>query len=283
MLYNWEIQERPLYQQVSTYIQQDINNVIPLDNYKVLRRSDNQEVLNVVKDSYVPVTNKDFEDIIGFLCDAGCQIEKHGEYKDGGITWCELSNVLLPDMSIYGEDETQNHITLVNSHNGMYSLQMLLTNIRLICMNKFSMMLKKGRNMFDKIRHTKNAPERIEALKFGISDIGDAMKEMNDRFNIMANTEVNDLEAPKLFKKILNLKEKPRKRYDEWTEPQLSTRGANQMQVLADKYYTSGAEGTAWGVFNAITDYAKKYESDLFGAGMTVRKRAYEVLSNHVS
>lgn len=281
MLYNWEIQEKPLYRQIPTDFVQETDAMIPLEGYKVLCRGDNQQVLNVVKDSYVPVTNEAFEGIISTFERADCEVLKHGEFKDGGILWVEMSNDLLPNMTIGGDDDdvVENHITLLNSHNGMYSLQMLLTTIRLACMNQFAFMMKKGQTMFDKIRHTKSMPGRVEALQYSITSLSEAMHDVHATFNQMADTPVSTTEAPELFQKILNLQKKPRKQNNVWTLPQFSTRGINQLDELANKYYISGAEGNRWGVFNAVTDYAKKYDSTLYGAGLNLRQRAYSILA----
>ena len=274
--FNWDIMERKLA---------IMETGEEIKGYKGIFRDDNGIILNVAKDSYHPISNTDFGEIIAGFEKVGCRIERSGEFSDGKITYVQMGNTLLPNFEVQKDDLVRSMITVVNSHNGAVALRTMLTTIRIVCSNTFSLVLKQGKNMFDNIRHTKSAPIRLEALRLGIDDMAMSVREVERVFKQFHESKIEDIRASRILKNVFNMKN-TLPEGDRWGDETdefygLTTKGENMLHDLKFEYEDSGAYGTAWGVFNAVTAYASKYPSDLVGHGHAVRQRAYNILQQH--
>ena len=278
-MFNWNPKSRPVY------ISNGIYGYERLSDYKAIVRDDTNTVLNLTKSSYESITNNDFEDIINQLLEADCKLLNYGSFKEGRLIFAQLKNELLSDSHING-DEMRNILTLVNSHDGSMALRLMFTTIRIWCMNTFTAAVKRGENLYESIRHTKSAPERMQTIKDNIQAVAEISRQLKNDFIAMSNTLIEDNDLQKSFSNIIKVEKKPRP-YKEngitkWTEPKYSTKAENILTDLNTKYLESGAAGTVWGMFNSITDYAKKYDSDLYGTGKLIRDRAYKEAVNYL-
>jgi len=277
--FNWDIMERKLAV---------METGEEIKGYKGIFRDDNGIILNVAKNSYQPISNTDFGEIIAGFEKVGCKTESSGTFNDGKITYVQMRNALLPNFEVQKDDLVRSMITVVNSHNGAVALRTMLTTIRIVCSNTFSIVLKQGKNMFDNIRHTKSAPFKVEALKLGIEDMAMSVREVERVFKQFHESKIEDMTASRILKHVFKMKNTSSEddRWLGWKDKTnefygLTTKGENMLHDLKFEYEDSGAYGTEWGVFNAVTAYARKYPSDLIGHGHAVRQRAYNILQQH--
>ena len=210
-------------------------------------RKDTQEVFNVVGARYVPVQNTDafefFDSIIG---------EGHAKYETVGA----LGNgervfitAKLPKRLIVNKEDIDQYLLLTTSHDGSGAIMVMFTPVRVVCNNTLSLALQ-GRNKVS-IRHTKNAKTRLEKAKEILGIIDYNSQTLQEYYNSLTNTVVNDAEAKKFFEYSFNMKKQEDGKY--------ATRTQNKLNDIIQYYHQGvgqeGIQGTSWGVFNAVTGY----------------------------
>jgi phage/plasmid-like protein (TIGR03299 family) len=180
------------------------------------------------------------------------QWEAAGSFNDGKIVYGQArtgkSIVIDPNGAA---DEVQPLINVTTSHDGSGALRIGRTGLRLDCYNQWNFMLK-GLTDSVSVRHTRSVQDRMRAIKL-------AWKENNLYFDALSE-EANRLYAQSVtdaqFFAIVGQKAFAGER------PELNTKGAqtkwdNNMELYAQAWRgepNAKAYGTAWGVFNALTE-----------------------------
>lgn len=135
----------------------------PVQGYKALRRSDNQEILRICKESYVPTPNKIFENLaIQFAQFSGYELAGFQESENGNKVLAYLHNwegCTGDTLKKYDGDEM---VVIGNSHDGTTSLFFSTMTTLYRCANQFTH-THAGRNGL-KVYHTKHSGAKIEGL-----------------------------------------------------------------------------------------------------------------------
>ena len=280
--FNWDIDEIGL----------QTNDGAHIENHKAIRRNDDYSILGVVKSSYTSIHNYEVEDVATILEDVGCKYLDHGEFTNGQKIWIQFDNKLMPESDLGKNDQINSKILLATGHGGKMTFQLLSTLIRIVCMNTFHAALKNGDNMFT-LRHTSKVKNRLEDVKLSINQLAETTKHILDNFERMSNTPYTGNEE-KFFANVLSYEKKPRpirKKQNgvfktvTWTSPSYSAIARDNMKILKECHATSGAEGTQWGMFNAVTNYvdhqvnSRKDDYSWFGSGQTIKQIAYNTLN----
>jgi len=111
---------------------------------KAVVRYDNQTVLGVVSDRYVPVQNKQaFSFLDSCVADNGLRYHTAGALGQGEKIFllAKLPGHLRVKQT---EDVVDKYLLLSNSHNGSSALRVLFTPVRVVCQNTLSMALRQG-------------------------------------------------------------------------------------------------------------------------------------------
>ncbi len=128
---------------------------------KAVVRYDNQTVLGVVSNRYVPVQNKQ---AFGFL-DA-CVADDGLRYHTAGALGRGEKIFLLAKLPGHirvkqSDDIVNKFLLLSNAHDGSAALRVLFTPVRVVCQNTLSMALRKGQHEGISIRHNGNMQAKI--------------------------------------------------------------------------------------------------------------------------
>lgn len=284
---DYEVQMEPLYTSAGKQVRSQFRRVF---------RTDNDDTLGVVGKNYKVFSNAELFEMADTLTKAD-EIEwdrvacvGHGERV--------LASFLLPDAFTIGKgDEINQMVYLTNSHDGSSGLKVLPTNFRIGCQNQtaavHSMLKAAGINPRAlTIRHSSMMQQRIQALRQILA--------ITDQFNETFAQQANDLlrvnvdfnDRVTYYIETLGLKR------DEniTTNPHgLTTRGLNTLDHLlaleeAETNTTGGMGGTAWGMFNTLTEFIdhgwvhnadgsfnhKRAESALIGVGSRIKGKAWE-------
>lgn len=141
----WEIVETPVL----------VNGMI-VDSYKSLVRSDNDQVISIVKKSYTPTTNEQFKNTIAEIQKInGFEISGFAESREGGKVLCWLKN---PENKKILDWSSNDYMVLGNSHDYSSGFFAGTTNHLLRCSNQFT---KLHKNSSFHVPHTKSSTRKI--------------------------------------------------------------------------------------------------------------------------
>lgn len=235
-------------------------------------RADTSEPLGLVKSQYNVVQNVDafrfFDEAIG---KDKAVWDKAGLLDNGRQIYLSAK---LPINTKVGKDEITNYLVFSNSHDGMSSVNIMFTPIRVICTNMLNSALKSS-DSFIRIKHTKTVKEKIErgaeilriACKFAntAKEFYNSLLKINmsddEVMRYLANLQLtkeeqdrlNDYDSKNGYKKLIM------RDYHTMETTKISTRKANVIANMFD-YYNDGIgqkhiAGTAWGAYNAVTGF----------------------------
>lgn len=213
-------------------------------------------------------------------------IEVAGALDEGQRVWVLAR--LPKDMKIGNNDKVIPYILISNSHDGSGSIKILPTPVRVVCNNTLTMAL--GRNVKNKfiLRHTKNAPEKVEKARKVLQLVHISMEQWEKDANRLKEVLMTPEEMSEYFEYSLGLVR------DE--EGEMSTRAKNILEevnkcVNHSTNRVEGMEGTAWAAYNALTYYVdhigtidssgftnnNKVQSALMGSMMKKKEKGWEL------
>jgi phage/plasmid-like protein (TIGR03299 family) len=219
--------------------------------------SEQNDVLGVVGERYVPLQNEDLFDFGDLMLDGGGRWETAGSIKGGrqvfGSLALERETVLDPN----GVSDKVNTYLLINtSHDGSVAIQASITPVRVVCANTLNLALKGKAKQSFKIRHTSTASGKVAQAR---EALGLANKYM-DEFDKLAQEMISKEITKAKFDEIVALA---------YPAPEKDAKGSfkkynDKMDLIQSIYvgdYNNTISGTAWGAFNALTERLDWYRS----------------------
>jgi hypothetical protein len=203
--------------------------------------------------------------------------------------------------SIAGWDDIEQHVYLINSHDGSSGVRVVPANFRLACTNQFayldSLLRQAGINpRMLSIRHSSKINERVSQLRSALSVVDHLNETFANSAEQMMKVELDLDGRISYYIDAIGLKT-DEELIDKVENPYgLTTRGRNTLDALLEMETTEtntagGIGGTVWGMFNAFTEYLdtkwvydrkgekvnqKRVESALLGTGMRMKDRAWQ-------
>ncbi len=256
---DFEVVKRPVQ-----FVGLDGKTLIDVPGKYATVRTDTQQALGVVGDTYEVMQNSDLLTALDPIIARGEAIyQTAGSLGIGEKNWLTAK---LPEhydinvgVSSKGLDVTQLFLLLYGSHDGSSSTTVCLTPVRVVCNNTLTAALRHTKNKVT-VRHTKNAKDALLQAHqiLGISDL--YKKQMEEVFNAMAKKQVT---KPVIEKFLLELYPK-KEGNDTMTASEKIRRGILQDFDAGRGAGLYTANGTAFGLYNAVTHYldqSKGYES----------------------
>ncbi len=237
-----------------------------------------------------------------FLSDNGLAIETAGALKGGRIVWALAS--LGPDFKHLGPggDATQGYVRLQTSFDGSRKTTLTPTTIRQVCANTERMIEASSSGAQFSVAHTSAFDDSAKAeLSAAFGLLGDQFKVTADYWNALQARKVTDAEAREFFLALLEVD--PADVLREMNgKPVLSGKMRGALEALAAAYKRApgaalaGANGTAYGLLNAVTYYADhaatvrdtaadgetmaRIASSWYGTGSSLKDRARNILTD---
>ena len=220
------------------------------------------DVLGVVGERYVPLQNEDLFDFGDLMLDGGGRWETAGSIKGGrqvfGSLALERETVLDPN----GVSDKVNTYLLINtSHDGSVAIQASITPVRVVCANTLNLALgQRGKNgsvkQSFKIRHTATASGKVQQAREALGLANAYMDKFDEMAKAMIETEVTKAQ----FDKIVALA---------YPAPEKDAKGSfkkhtDKIDLINSIYvgaYNNTIAGTKWGAFNALTERLDWYRS----------------------
>ena len=245
LLSNWDIQllevENPA----------GYNNDKP--NYFVTRTNpfgNGKDILGVVGKRYKVVQNEQLFEFGDNLLDGGASWESAGSIKGGRLVFGSL--VIPKEFTLDPQganDTTKTYLLVHTSHDGSVSLQASITPVRVVCQNTLNLALGAVKQSF-KLRHTQSIDGKLQVAREALGLTFQYMDNFEAEAKSLFETSVTD---KKFYDIITAIYPKPNKdkkaQYTKWE---------NNISLVNDIYFDSPTQtnikGTAWGVFNALTE-----------------------------
>lgn len=261
-------------------------------------RTDINMPLGVVKDDYNVVQNVDaftfFDDAIG---EGKAQFVRAGQFGFGEKIFV---TVKLPDTFEIGGDPVDNYLVFSNSHNGMSSVAILFTPLRVMCTNMLVAATDTASSSI-RLRHTasvhgrlatgaeilKAATMRAETTRDLYNSLNVLKKSDEEVMRYIAQVYLSDEEFAAVESFDQHAFRKLMQRDGSLIESaDISTRKLNVITDTYEYYHIGVAQqdiiGTAWGAYNAITGYysnVAKYDGEK-RANSLLYGNANRVISN---
>lgn len=174
--HNWEPLTAPVFTE-TPIIGEDgdlTTRMEQIEGFQSVVRSDTNDVLGVVSDTYTTVDNSEMYDIAEAIEDGAkgdVMYETGGSLKGGSKVWLLIR---LKDPLIIGGDEetaTIPYYALQNSHDGSGSFRGQATMTRIVCDNTAQVadMKAKAQGTEFVFRHTRNVQSRIEEARLALA------------------------------------------------------------------------------------------------------------------
>lgn len=213
------------------------------------------EALGVVGERWKPFQNEDAANLLSNIADeSGAELKTalvlNGGRKTGLVM--KMPNSLTFKSPVTGQDDvTELNLVIFNSHDGRSSLSGLVTPIRLFCCNQQRMAEATARSRFS-LRHTGNPLEKLHEVRemLGLQSV--YQKAFADQCNAMIAREIDDEHVLFELEKLFGVKDV------DATERSRELR-KQTADTVYDLYKGSPTvlpfRGTAYGVYNAVTEY----------------------------
>lgn len=223
-----------------------------LKDYFLTIREDTGEPLGCVGNLYTPLQNVDafkfFDEVT--LDPNGPKYETAGSLWGGKQIWilARLPNFI----QITDKDVIQEYLILVNRHDGRGAIQMYWVSIRVVCANTLTFaMNSKGAGI--KFRHIGEVHDKVGAAREALCIAQENHNELINLVQHMVDYEPTEKEINDVISKLLpNNGEK--------LEPSTQTKNARlkvrELVAVGAGNNEPGIEGTAWALYNGLTEYA---------------------------
>lgn len=287
---DYAVEKRPLFFKAS-----DAANAasLPIVGKYATVRMDTKAALGVVGAQYRPLQNKEafsfFDAVVGMKA---AIYHTAGALGAGETVW--LLAKLPGEIKVIGHDVSEKFLLLANSHDGSGSIKVLFTPIRVVCQNTMNVALAERENAFS-IRHTPGMGMKVEEAQKALGIVNSRFDLFQNAARKLATTELTVKASRAFFTKVAN-------RYGEAPTlakgeelPAKTAAIIDEMSRLFEEGRGAelrGAKGTAWGAFNAVTEFVDFYrptrsgdvsairaaraDSLLFGTGKAMKQRAWD-------
>ena len=260
---------------------------IPVPQRKAVVRTDTNEVLGVVGNSYQPVQN---HQCFGFLdavvADEQLRYHTAGALGKGERVWmlAQLPGQIRVKNS---DDVTEQFLLLSNSHDGSSALRVYFTPIRVVCANTLGMAERRSRGQGISIIHKGDLAAKIGEAQDILGFAKRFYDDLEARINHLANHHPNQRQLSIYFESL----------YPD-RENQNNGRAKNVRGEL-QRLYEDGVgqdipeiRHSTWAAFNAVTEYvdhhrstrgsspeeraSRRLESAWFGSGVRLKAEAWK-------
>ena len=247
----------------------------PVKGMFAITRDSDESVYGAVSKHYKPIQNAEAFDFFDAIVDSGdAKYETAGSLAGGRRVW--MTAKVGDTMTINGEEHDM-YLLLINSHDGLNALQAVTTMVRVVCQNTEQMALRNAKSSWS-LNHrldikgkTQEAREAL-GLAFAYKDAYEA------EMAAMLAIDVTVDKFEQLLRSVL---------------PEQARQTEKNVSAMLGLYESSpsiagtDAAGTAWGAYNALSQWAShkpartqeaRMISNIGGNGNVLRNRLHKAL-----
>jgi phage/plasmid-like protein (TIGR03299 family) len=277
------------------------NSALPLGEglvthtgHRVMYRQTDGKVLDIVGPRYTPTQNRE---VVQFFTEylsatgAGLEIETVGSLDGGKIIWGLAK--MNRGFTLPGDDRNEGYVLLANYHQYGKAIVAMFTDVRVVCWNTFQMALSTGEDSL-RIWHNQEFDESARAKAreaLGLAE--EALEEFREVAESLASLTLSDEDAARIAVEFLGTSADKAKIEDgdlDFTDgldvaDEVSKAPRRVLTLYGGEGRGSALEssrGTAWGLFNALTEYTdheygrttdSRMTRSWFGQGNVQKKR----------
>lgn len=284
---DWTVDKAPLYAQVDAG--SGLQSIKIQDKMAVIRNTD-QKYLGIVGDGYKPIQNASaFAWFDKLARGTDLVYESAGSLYGGRVIWILAR---LPEIfSVKKGDDLVPYTLLFSSHDGSKACSMTLTSVRVVCANTLEIAEKGSVNKTIRIMHTRSAEHVLEQSAVIMGELLQRVGDQVEVFKMMSQKQLSVADVKKLNMQLFPAKE----------DGTFSTQAMNSMNRVTNLFEgrAMGAElagRTAWGYYNAVSEYVehvrpalsrtqsanreKALQSNWFGQSANLRKKAFGLVTS---
>ena len=296
---DWDVGCQPLFAEYD----KDGSRIEVPNNFAVIR-DDTKAVLGVVGNQFEPIQNTECFEFMDNLAGPGRLVRYHtaGSLHGGRKIWllAELTNLTFAPVP---GDEVQPYLALIDGKDGRTNLMAFFTGTRIVCQNTANYAISAAdKDRMVKIRHTRSAMTKLDEAKRVLGLAIDNAEIYAETMKSLARKQVNTAQWADLLDNLMPLPEVE----DEEKPGRSWTMTNNKREKLNELFETGvgtdivGVRGTAWGAYNAITEYTTHHarvnagdksdagyskrrgerllEASWFGSGAALNQKALDLL-----
>lgn len=257
---------------VESHEMTDLTNDASFAGYRAIRRSDNLDVLSIVKERYTPIQNRDIlEPLAEIVRENDARFVAGGVCHGGKKAWVQAElNKPISIKTKNGEDVINNYIVGMIHHDGLGSNAILPFTKRVSCSNQFAA-IKRAASGFS-IRHSSSWENRVDEARkrFRV-----AMQANNDF--ALAATEMALIDMGEDEFKTFALKILPDVKPNRYAPDGRSQEKKRELMFGLFRHGKGNIGRTRWDAFNAVTEYFDHYEgstriANAIDRGQNIRK-----------
>ena len=255
---------------------------IPLDGFRANIKDDGTP-LGIVSTKYKVVQNADAFAFLDSLAEEGMKFERAGGLQNGRKVFVLAR---MPDKYIISGEHISPYIVFINSHDGTGSIKILMTPVRMICLNMLNLALRSAVRSWSAV-HSGNVSYKLEDAKNTLLYADRYMQELGVTIEELKQQPVSDAKVLELVDVLLPTN-------DSMSDTQRKNVGL-QREDLLERYFhapdLAPLSRTAYRFINAVSDHAthadpirrrENYNEALFNRsveGNALVDRAYHLLS----
>lgn len=255
---------------------------IPLDGFQANIKDDGTP-LGIVSTKYKVVQNADAFAFLDSLVKEGMKFERAGGLQNGRKVFVLAR---MPDKYIISGEHISPYIVFINSLDGTGSIKILMTPVRMICLNMLNLALRSAVRSWSAV-HSGNVSYKLEDAKNTLLYADRYMQELGVTIEELKQQPVSDAKVLELVDVLLPTN-------DSMSDTQRKNVGL-QREDLLERYFHAPdlamLNRTAYRFINAVSDHAshadpirrrENYNEALFNRsveGNALVDRAYHLLS----
>ena len=277
---DWQIQESPVHFKADAI--GHMGSIHSFPEQKVLYRSDTKAPLSVVSNRYQVVQPRAVLEFYRDLTEmSGYELETAGVLKGGRKFWALARTG--QSTSLRGNDQVNGYLLLATSCDGTLATTATPTTVRVVCNNTLAIDLD-GTTRAIKVPHSTRFDAQVVKKQLGVAV--SQWDEFMYRMRALAERKVQWHEAMGYFMNVL-CEVTPNSKLPEVLPNERAMRKVQSLYEGQGRGSTlSSAQGTAWGLLNAVTEYVDherrarsneyRMDSAWFGQGANIKQRALE-------
>lgn len=253
---DWTVSKRPLFTaEHKDYKTAPVKYSLPMGTHFAMVRDTDNFIFGVCGPDYIPFQNSEVFDFFRAFTDAGkMKLEVAGSLRQGKNVFA-LAKVEEATWNLMGSDENYTYLLLSSPHIWGEALDILFTNVRVVCWNTLTMALnKKVKDRF-RFAHRRTFSEIKTSAEMAVAQA-------------IAMKEVMEAKAKFLAERPIHSQQMLFQYFAEFVQPgllelgEISARDFNRTMPLLVNNFVHGpgaeidsAKETWWGAFNAYTRY----------------------------
>jgi phage/plasmid-like protein (TIGR03299 family) len=272
-------------------------------------RTDTNAVLGVVSRQYRVLQNTEaFAFMDKAIQEGAAMWETAGSLQDGKRVW--MLARIPQTVEVVKGDKIKPYALLCMGHDGGLAVHILPTTVRVLCNNTLNLALNQAGGKELIVRHSQSLKGKMELARRHLGIVGQRVDEFRQEAEALARVSMKETELTGYVERFFPTKIRPnftdgaallnrivngqQDRTDIVREllaghyaetERIAKRNQAILEQIIENHENDPARGTAWGAYNAISQYAdhqakyrtadSRLNSAWFGAGNELKQEAY--------